>query len=209
MTSLFVSGTSSPAVIGSRHSSQSRERPRSGYRKLSNASEVDETLFSSHHTRPFLRSQEAPSPFRTTAKKKGLHGPPLLWAPPPITDGKSDKYKSVSPSPRLQNDSQKYRLRGHTPTFVDETLFGPKLEEPSFAAPWAERKRQPRPFNWAPPQHTDYNSRQLTQPGSEQMEAFSVDGRPPSRQGRRPGSTRTRPCTVESVASSSKSLWRP
>ena len=28
------------------------------------------------------------------------------------------------------------RLKSHTPTFVDETLFGSRLEEPAFDAPW-------------------------------------------------------------------------
>ena len=203
---LVVTGSRSSSVAGSRQGT--RDRPRSGYRKIGNTSEVDETLFKSHSVARMSQSQES-SPFlkSPTPKVKGS-GPPLLWAPP-VTNKRPEKFLKT-PTPQTPNESNKYRLRGHTPTYVDETLFGPKLEEPSFPAPWGDRKRKPKPFTWAPPQPHEFScERQLTQARSEVSEPFSVDGRPPSRQGRRPGSKRTRPCTVESMASSSKSQWRP
>ena len=44
-----------------------------------------------------------------------------------------------------------YRRLKHTPTFVDETLFGDPLSEPSFKAPWEEkRKGKKQVLHWYP-----------------------------------------------------------
>jgi hypothetical protein len=116
---------------------------------------------------------------------------------------------SLRNSSTSQSTKSKHRLTKHTPTFVDESLFGDKLPEPSFESPWAEKiKNNCTPLYWGSPQ--DYN-RQMTQ-GSmrDKSEPFSLDGRPPSRQGRRPGSNRNRPLTVESITSSkAASIWKP
>jgi hypothetical protein len=191
-------------ITGTRPPSSSGSRPRSGYRKVSNTAEVDETLFRSHNFTQVHDSQNSSFPFPAKTPKEKKRGPPLLWAPTP-NDEKPNNYHDVKPRINHSSESQRYRFHNHKPTFVDESLFGPKLEEPSFEAPWAEKKRRPRPVNWAPPEFS--SSRQMTE-ANPVNEPFSLDGRPPSRQGRRPASTRNRPCTVESVAST-KSYWKP
>lgn len=196
MTDTFV-------ITGTRPPSSTGSRPRSGYRKVSNTAEVDETLFRSHN---FTQHHDSPrndfSLQSKTPKDKKL-GSPLIWAPS-STDPKPSNYHNIKSRINHSHESQKYRFHNHKPTFVDETLFGPKLEEPSFEAPWAEKKKKPTPLHWSPP---EFSTRQMTQ-ASSVIEPYSLDGRPPSRQGRRPASTRTRPCTVESV-SSAKSYWKP
>lgn len=190
-------------ITGTRPPSSTGSRPRSGYRKVSNAAEVDETLFRSHNYTQLHDNQGSGFSFQTKTPKEKKRGPPLLWAPS-SNEPKPSNYHNVKSHLSHSHESQKYRFHNHKPTFVDETLFGPKLEEPSFEAPWAEKKKKATPVLWSPP---EFASRQMTQANSVN-EPFSLDGRPPSRQGRRPASTRTRPCTVESV-SSAKSYWKP
>lgn len=72
---------------------------------------------------------------------------PLLWAPEPGVSKFSRSTKN-STNESLKSNSKvdsknclwstrsHFRHLKHTPTFVDESLFGPKLEEPSFEAPW-------------------------------------------------------------------------
>ncbi|XP_061178269.1 RBPJ-interacting and tubulin-associated protein 1-like [Saccostrea echinata] len=193
-------------ITGTRPPSSSGSRPRSGYRKVSNTAEVDETLFRSHNFTQVHDSQSSKFPFQTKTPKEKKRGPPLLWAPSP-TEQKPSNYHNFKPRVNHSSESQRYRFHNHKPTFVDETLFGHKLEEPSFEAPWAEKKKKPPVLNWAPQDFS--SSRQMTQANANSVnEPFSLDGRPPSRQGRRPASTRNRPCTVESVASS-RSYWKP
>lgn len=196
MTDTFV-------ITGTRPPSSTGSRPRSGYRKVSNTAEVDETLFRSHNFTQHHDSPRNDFSLQPKAPKDKKRGPPLIWAPS-STDPKPSNYHNIKSRINHSHESQKYRFHNHKPTFVDETLFGPKLEEPSFEAPWAEKKKKPTPLHWSPP---EFSTRQMTQ-ASSVIEPYSLDGRPPSRQGRRPASTRNRPCTVESV-SSAKSYWKP
>ena len=49
-------------------------------------------------------------------------------------------------------------MRSHTPSYVDETLFGPKPVEPSFKAPWEDESsnRLKQHLTWSPPKaHVD------------------------------------------------------
>ncbi|XP_019617856.1 PREDICTED: RBPJ-interacting and tubulin-associated protein 1-like [Branchiostoma belcheri] len=137
------------------------ERGSSGkktYKTTSNSSYVDEMLFGS----PSDRRRSNENSFSTPKSK----APPLLWSPP-VYGSKSDTAGSRSsrpPSGRLSGSSSrsesrrgnmprtknKYRLVKHTPTFVDEQLFGSRLSEPEFAAPWEEKDRRDTPLLWSP-----------------------------------------------------------
>ncbi|CAC5371186.1 unnamed protein product [Mytilus coruscus] len=196
MTDAFV-------ITGSRPPSASgRARPlsgrtRSGYHKVGESANVDETLFKSHN-------------YATHSTDHGFKYP---W----VQSTKEEKRKDLhfyghhhQNSSTSQSSKSKHRLTRHTPTFVDESLFGEGLPEPSFESPWAEKVNKGAPIYWAPQE--SYN-RQMTQ-GSirdkNKMEPFILDGRPPSRQGPRPGSFRNRPLTVESMTSGkSNSVWKP
>ncbi|NXH10232.1 RITA1 protein, partial [Bucco capensis] len=89
------------------------------------ASFVDESLFGSPvGTRP-------PPP---------AFAPPWAAAPAPGPTG--------SPRPR-----SKCRLRSHTPSFCDESLFGAKPQGPAWAAPWMKKEdiAKLHPLLWSPP----------------------------------------------------------
>ncbi|NXD82529.1 RITA1 protein, partial [Halcyon senegalensis] len=47
----------------------------------------------------------------------------------------------------------KYRLRSHTPSFCDESLFGAKRQGPAWAAPWMGKEdvAKLQPLLWSPP----------------------------------------------------------
>ncbi|XP_074897922.1 RBPJ-interacting and tubulin-associated protein 1 [Buteo buteo] len=55
---------------------------------------------------------------------------------------------AAGPRPR-----SKCRLRSHTPSFCDETLFGTKPEGPAWAAPWMRKEDVAKlhPLLWSPP----------------------------------------------------------
>ncbi|XP_076084671.1 RBPJ-interacting and tubulin-associated protein 1-like [Mytilus galloprovincialis] len=215
MTDAFV-------ITGSRPPSASgRARPlsgrtRSGYHKVSESANVDETLFKSHNYATHSTDHGFKYPWvqNTKEEKKKNKGPPLLWSPSPVDmhryEKKSQGVISLRNSSTSQSSKSKHRLTRHTPTFVDESLFGEGLPEPSFESPWADKVTKGAPIYWAPQE--SYN-RQMTQ-GSmrdkNKMEPYILDGRPPSRQGPRPGSFRNRPLTVESMTSGkSNSVWKP
>lgn len=65
---------------------------------------------------------------------------------------------SVLPLPALINTrlsllAAPQRLRSHTPSFCDETLFGTKPEGPAWAAPWMRKEDVAKlhPLLWSPP----------------------------------------------------------
>lgn len=213
MADAFVITGSRPPSASGRARPLSGRSNNSGYRKVSASSNVDETLFGSHNYKTHNPESSFKYPWVTTPKEDKKKGPPLLWSPSPGDvqryEKKSQGMISLRNSSTSQSTKSKHRLTKHTPTFVDESLFGDKLPDPSFESPWAEKiKNNCTPLYWGSPQ--DYN-RQMTQ-GSmrDKSEPFSLDGRPPSRQGRRPGSNRNRPLTVESITSSkAASVWKP
>ncbi|XP_072735955.1 RBPJ-interacting and tubulin-associated protein 1 [Ciconia boyciana] len=88
------------------------------------ASFVDESLFGSP-----AGARPAPPGF----------APPWAAAPAPGGGG---------PRPR-----SKCRLRSHTPSFCDESLFGAKPEGPAWAAPWMRKEDVAKlhPLLWSPP----------------------------------------------------------
>lgn len=206
-----ITGSRPPSATGRARPLSGRTK--SGYHKVSESGNVDETLFGSHNHTLHAKEPSFKYPWIPAPKEEKIKGPPLLWSPSPVDihryEKKSQGMISLRNSTTSQSSKSKHRLTRHTPTFVDETLFGDKLPEPSFESPWAEKVKNSTPLYWAP---QDYN-RQMTQ-GSirdkNKSEPFSLDGRPPSRQGRRPGSNKNRPLTVESMASSkTATVWKP
>lgn len=204
--SLVLTGSRPPSArSGSR---QSLVRPRSGYKKVSNSSNVDELLFggsqhSGNHHSFGTYHKFTPSPAQSDvdwAKRlpSPKKDPPLLWAPSSSAEGNRPKIKQALTAIDLSSNKNKYRLLKHKPTFCDETLFGPKLEEPDFEAPWGDNKKTPTPFLFS---SMDYKM----VPHDQNPEPYSVDGRPPSRRGSRPNSTSSRPHSSSSI----KSVWRP
>ncbi|GFN87966.1 rbpj-interacting and tubulin-associated protein 1 [Plakobranchus ocellatus] len=163
-----IEGTRPPSVLsGSRPGSAGRKHH--GYHIRAKPSYVDESLFGSqHHTRldeqlrGFKAPWEYPKPpppkntFATPVhlkvpKKPERKGRPLLWCPTPnaathmrskaTTTRDSTNASSIASPGCLWNTRDHFRRLKHTPTFVDESLFGPRLQEPTFEAPWNERKK--------------------------------------------------------------------
>ncbi|KAL3888433.1 hypothetical protein ACJMK2_000800 [Sinanodonta woodiana] len=197
-------GSRPPSVMSRPPSSSSaRSRSRSGYHVSHNASSIDESLLTSHNpTKNLSNNTPPPWPEHKRYKdedKKKTEKPkmrPLLWAPP-------------SPAPTLDRESA---LR-HTPTFVDESLFGPKLQDPSFDPPWVKKTAKAvrmRPLLWCP-QTASSKEGAATSERMVYSASGTLDGRPPSRLGRRPASAKSRPSTVESTSmfDQTKPIWKP
>jgi len=219
MADLELTGSRPPSVAGVRPSS--RNRPRSGYKVLGNDSSVDELLFSSHHPKheaeigfnpPWSTTPRDPSSSSKAFVKKPKMKP-MLWAPDSRTSitSHSDRngYKSSSKGINHHNDLNRYRPVKQKPSFCDETLFGHKLEEPSFEAPWAEKTKKSRPYLFSPVDYAKL-TREASTMSAKYSSSGTMDGRPPSRQGRRPVTATTRPVTVESCMDvNTKPTWKP
>ncbi|XP_076801407.1 uncharacterized protein LOC143445902 isoform X2 [Clavelina lepadiformis] len=118
------------------------------YHTKSYMSEVDETLFGTParftqqgERRHLPQDKEWDPPWAISPTRKGL-----LHTE---EDGKP-RSKSKPNTPRSARSANKYRLRTHTPTYVDETLFGPKPKEPSFKPPWDDKDENARHLLWSP-----------------------------------------------------------
>ncbi|BFZ20982.1 hypothetical protein BsWGS_24021 [Bradybaena similaris] len=179
-------------VTGARApSAMSSHRPKSatkhGYHILAHKSSVDELLFSSQHqsrlNEPIINFKapwEYPKPqppLHTFGNVKGktevknkVHGRPLLWCPTPgtatHTRERTKTRSSVDDAGYLWSTRSHFRHLKHTPTFVDETLFGPRLEEPSFKAPWDVKK------------NTEINNSRHCTPSEIDDKAASISGVP-------------------------------
>ena len=144
-------------------------------------------------------------------KNRGLK--PLLWSPGDRQSLSANSHVLKSSNRNLLihdlDKHQKYKPLKHTPSFVDETLFGTRLEEPSFRAPWAEKVRKPKPFLFSPVDYTKLVRESTTNSNNRYSSAGTLDGRPPSRMGRRPVTATTRPVTVESDYDIEKPVWKP
>ncbi|KAL8614916.1 hypothetical protein ACOMHN_059840 [Nucella lapillus] len=162
-----ISGTRPPSVAGLRPSTATSKD--FGYFTKNTRSTVDETLFQPHHS----SALNAPVTFSSTpwgekklkgggkdVQKKPKPVPPLFWAPAASQTrfsihGKQTSHRddsvadSSSTFGTLQGIPLKHQYHPikHTPTFVDETLFGKPLMEPSFKAPWEEKKKV-KAYNW-------------------------------------------------------------
>lgn len=137
-----------------------RERPRSTYHTVARVSEVDETLFKSSNAK--LLSSSRPALHTTAvspASDAGGAAPlslspdvrPLGSTPSTARSGPASARCLSSPGRRLRTHN-KYRLVRHTPSYVDEMLFGssssvtgdgPGDIAPSWRAPWNKERFTP------------------------------------------------------------------
>ena len=115
----------------------SARTPRCSYKTISPRSEVDELLFTSHNALSKNDSFDPRwKPFETREKTK----PPLLWAPTPNIE------KTLVQKTLFKKKHTRVKM---VPSFVDESLFGPKIKEPDFPAPWEDKKNKTILF-WSP-----------------------------------------------------------
>ncbi|XP_064596852.1 RBPJ-interacting and tubulin-associated protein 1-like [Liolophura sinensis] len=151
---LTLTGTRPPSACSSNGPNSGRNS-RKGYVKVANTSVADELLFSSSVSRMKLEDASFDAPWVTKKDQRQI----LLWSPAPSSmrttrsTPAGDQRTESSPvdkpatglvvtkkTPKIKDTMLKtrhpYRLVKNTPTFVDECLFGPRLEEPSFTAPW-------------------------------------------------------------------------
>ncbi|XP_041360683.1 RBPJ-interacting and tubulin-associated protein 1-like [Gigantopelta aegis] len=158
---LELIGTRPPSVTESRASSALGKHH--GYHSISNSSNVDETLFKSHTPSKLEETVSFKPPWAYKKRdiwdvtnnelKSDKKGRPLLWSPDPHVslDGSvtsSFARRKTTGSGPLSNN--KLARSKHNPTFVDETLFGPRLKPPSFEAPWGDKEKRPRPHIFVP-----------------------------------------------------------
>ncbi|XP_059168816.1 RBPJ-interacting and tubulin-associated protein 1-like [Physella acuta] len=171
---IVITGSRPPSALSS-HRPSSANSKHQGYHTLARNSSVDESLFGSQYPSQldktvinFKAPWEYPKPapprnsFSAAPVKKveppRPNGPPLLWCPPPSETSRpqirSKTKSNLKDSAYLWSTRDHFKHLKHTPTFVDETLFGSKLQEPSFEAPWNARKKgekkKPRPYLWDP-----------------------------------------------------------
>lgn len=211
---LELTGTRPPSVASLRP--PSAHRPRSGYHTVADKSSVDELLFSSHHPQykediTFKPPWDTPKDRSTLSEKP--RGKPLLWTPDEKTSFSGRIHILKSSNRNVSHHDlekhQKYKPLKHTPSYIDETLFGPRLEEPSFRAPWAENVKRPKPLLFSPIDYSKLVRENTTGKKVRYSSAGTMDGRPPSRQGRRPVTATTRPVTVESMCDIDRPIWKP
>ncbi|XP_067162901.1 RBPJ-interacting and tubulin-associated protein 1 [Apteryx mantelli] len=125
------------AAVASSPAPQAQLKSRSRRRAKARPSYVDETLFGSP-----ARARPAPPDFAPPWGDEAGPTRPLVWSPPAA--GAGWKAEAVAPSacapqgtPRRRN---KYRLKSHTPSYCDESLFGTKPEDPAWAASWMKKE---------------------------------------------------------------------
>ncbi|KAG8146203.1 hypothetical protein E2320_012576 [Naja naja] len=117
------------------------------YRIKATASFVDESLFG-NQGKYQPSSPEFEPPWKE-AKAPGQR--PLLWSPDTRqVDSNPLKFPQSVSTPRKRN---KYRLKSHTPSYCDETLFGSKPGGHEWGASWATREdvAKLRPLLCTPP----------------------------------------------------------
>ncbi|KAJ7309612.1 hypothetical protein JRQ81_007666 [Phrynocephalus forsythii] len=123
---------------------QTPQLPRKGRgcRVKAKASYVDESLFGSQAGHQTVAAVFDPPWVDNSARAPK----PLLWGP----DYNPSKTSPPATTPRKRN---KYRLKSHTPSYCDETLFGPKPGGQEWAASRAARYEVAmlRPLLWTPP----------------------------------------------------------
>ncbi|KAH9523924.1 hypothetical protein Btru_047513 [Bulinus truncatus] len=153
---LMLNGSRPPSVLSNYKPNPVKQH---GYYTVAKKSSVDESLFRSHystkldeaitHSKSPLENRK-PRKSQNKEKKDGFKGPPLLWCPPPSSAchvKSNQKLKPDSTDIYLWSTKQHYRQLKYKPTFVDESLFGSKKEEPSFEAPWNESRREKKESN--------------------------------------------------------------
>lgn len=152
----LVKGNRPPSVASTRQFTALKKD--FGYTTKMPHSSVDETLFHSHHPSAINSPEIFPNVWKrkqTEDKKtQEKRDRPLLWCPVSRDKGAGDINNSKIPKSGTINGipmKHQFRALKHTPTFVDETLFGDPLIEPSFKAPWEAKEKPPRqPYFWYP-----------------------------------------------------------
>uniref|UniRef100_A0A2C9KH17 RBPJ-interacting and tubulin-associated protein 1 n=1 Tax=Biomphalaria glabrata TaxID=6526 RepID=A0A2C9KH17_BIOGL len=193
-----LTGSRPPSVLSNYRPNSAKQN---GYHTIARKSSVDETLFRSYYTtkldEPVSLDKppwEYPHIEKTLSAKKSqestkakYNGPPLLWCPTPreVSHTKSKQKPGPNDPLYLWNTKHHYRHLKHTPSFIDETLFGSRLEEPSFKAPWNEKKKgekiAPRPLLWGPPmkgQLSDTDVRHTVNDSFQRPSSARSTGRP-------------------------------
>ncbi|KAM4809094.1 RBPJ-interacting and tubulin-associated protein 1 [Rhinophrynus dorsalis] len=137
-----------------------QRKSRSAYRFKAANSYVDETLFGSSVARAEQTLQWSP----VTPRQK-----PLLWSPVESTEttGSANCRTNCTPT-RTPRKKVQYRVKSRCPSYCDESLFGQRLEECSWEAPWVKKEDtiKLRPLLWSPPslpvtQNSKQNTKQL------------------------------------------------
>ncbi|KAM9330114.1 RBPJ-interacting and tubulin-associated protein 1 [Gastrophryne carolinensis] len=116
---------------------------RSAYRFKAVDSFVDETLFGSFGGKvdPVLQWT-----LGTPSRVPHLHH---------SEEEKESKDRSISrnsctPSGTPRRKTQ-FRVKSRSPSYCDESLFGPKVEDCGWEAPWVKKEVKMRPLLWSPP----------------------------------------------------------
>ncbi|XP_053558141.1 RBPJ-interacting and tubulin-associated protein 1 isoform X2 [Bombina bombina] len=134
-----------------------QHKSRSAYRFKAANSYVDETLFGSSGGKPdpIIKWNTA------TPRQK-----PLLWSPATNTETNGNISSRTSSTPGgTPRKKIQYRVKSRSPSYCDETLFGQKIEDCGWEAPWIKKEDlvRPRPLLWSPsPTIRPQNSKTVT-----------------------------------------------
>ncbi|XP_071941152.1 RBPJ-interacting and tubulin-associated protein 1-like [Antedon mediterranea] len=161
------------------------------YRKVAEQSQVDETLFKASAVKltPKLDINSNGNNQSTLTKKGDETKVPKIKTP-------------LKGMPRTHNP---YRIHKHSPSYVDETLFGPRLPTPSFPAPWEKESTvKGQILMWSPPVS---GSMSMTTQGSTNRPFSAGSARPSSAGGKRPNSARPSSARPSS-AGSTRQPWK-
>ncbi|XP_020367302.1 RBPJ-interacting and tubulin-associated protein 1 isoform X2 [Rhincodon typus] len=126
------------------------------YRVIGKTSYVDETLFGNSSG---LRSSvtEFEPPWGSTSQTGSQQS--SSWNSSsqikPSANGEIGLVPNAHKCDGTPIKKNKYRLKGHVPSYCDESLFGTKQEDPDWEAPWTaqEDKIKIRPLLWTPSVH--------------------------------------------------------
>ncbi|XP_072271425.1 RBPJ-interacting and tubulin-associated protein 1 [Pyxicephalus adspersus] len=132
------------SITGHRTSFPPR-KTRSAYRFKAANSFVDETLFGS------FGGKVNPALQWTTGSPGQM---PLSWRPEEEKDSKGRiTCRTSCTPPETPRKKIQYRVKSRSPSYCDESLFGPKVEECDWEAPWVKKEDSVRirPLLWSPP----------------------------------------------------------
>ncbi|XP_006901050.1 PREDICTED: RBPJ-interacting and tubulin-associated protein [Elephantulus edwardii] len=128
-----------------------QHRCRGGYRRKARASYVDESLFGDPTSLRPAPPDFDPPWVEETSRTRGV-SPGPLQATRATENCASTLPRDSTPAltPRKKN---KYRLIGHTPSYCDESLFGPRPEAAGWESPWMAKGNAVKlhALFWTPP----------------------------------------------------------
>ncbi|KAM4709782.1 RBPJ-interacting and tubulin-associated protein 1 [Discoglossus pictus] len=146
------------SITGHRTSLPQR-KSRSAYRYKASDSYVDETLFGSHGRGADIANVTLK--WNTAAPGQT----PLIWSPGENKEMKANVSCKTNGTPvGTPRKKIEYRVKNRSPSYCDESLFGQRLEECSWEAPWVKKEEvRPRPLLWSPsPMPRPQNSKPIT-----------------------------------------------